>query len=251
MAATFAFDTFLPAINSGENFLKLRDTSGNIRYKVYNNTVSSMFVTLDTVTIKTEADSKSLLLKFQTNTEAQNALVKLQSTLNAIKQNFQITKDSKFSDVSFEIYNDIAPENAIKFDLNNLTSSKTLTIGQGNVIQTDVEVNSFHNTVTQYRFFEHFLAPHNLIQGSYTTATIKPRANETGHFGILEMTLNAPATDAYLWSAVNAFQLNDTCKFSINFRITNVADVNDNYRIAIGFFNQNNITNITRLIIRI
>lgn len=243
MAVIFSSDTFLPAPNVGENFLKIRDVNGTIRYKVYNNTISSLFINLDTLVIKTEADSKAFNVKFSTSDEAQTALMKLQAALVQIKQNFQTTKNSKFSDLSFEIYNDTVPSNFINFNLNNLTTPRTLTLGTGTILQTETELVKILNNENQFRYFEHFLIPHTIVQGTYTTATIKPHSNETFHNGILEMTLTTANSDAFLWSSVNSFQLNSSSKFATMFRVT---DLTDNYKIVIGFFNNNNIGAISK-----
>lgn len=239
MAVLFASDTFLPSMATGENFLKIRDTAGAIRYKIYNNTVASSYVNLDTIVIKTDADSKTINLKFGNNPDAQSALVKLQAALLKIKDNYLIQKDSKFSDISFEIYNDLDAAMLVKFDLNDLSAPKTVTFGEGTVLQTEVEALSVLNNETQFRFFEHFMKPHQLAYGTFGTGFTKYHENEIGHAGILEMTLNTES-DVYLWSATNSIQLNDSAVFSINFRVTTLSDVNDNYRIAMGFFNKNN-----------
>ena len=212
--ATYASDTFIPAINPGENFIKLRDTTGTIRHKVYNDTTASLFINLDTLVIKMVADSKPINLKFATTDDAVKGLSALQVALVTVKQNFENVKNSKFSDFAFEIYNEAIPANFVSFDLSNLTTSKALTIGKGTVLQTDYESDYSAETPNQLRFFENFVTNHNLTQGTYTTAMIKSHSNETGHFGILEMTLSNPATDAYLWSNVNSIQLNNSAIFS-------------------------------------
>jgi hypothetical protein len=245
MAVYFAPDTFLPALNSGENFLKLRDVNGTIRYKIYNNTVSSIYNNLDTVVIKLKPDSKILNLKFNTSADAQNASVKLQAALAKIKDNYQTSKDSKFSDLSFELYNDTVKSSKINFNLANVTGAKTLSFGNGTTLQTESEVNATLNNETQFRFFEHFLVPHKLVQGSYTTATLRNKANEENHKGVFEMTLNSPNSDAYLYSGSNSFLL-DNFNFNINLRINNLIDSQNTYRIIVGFFNSNTMSSINR-----
>jgi hypothetical protein len=246
MAVIYLLDTFLPSPQKGENFLKIRDGEGSIRYKIYNNTISSTYVIDESVIIKTEADSKVLRLKFRTQTEANTAIVKLRNVIENIKKNYEVKKESSFSDLSFSIYNDTLPANIIHFDLTNVTGLKTLSIGVGNILITETELNNKFNTFNQFRFFDHFLTQTSLATGSFTTGIIKPSNNQNNKYGILEIVLASTNHDAYIWSNFNSLLIKDEIEYSTSLRLSNVPDSLDNYKIIIGFFNSNNIASVNR-----
>lgn len=239
MAVIYLSETFLPAPQTGENFLKIRDGEGSIRYKVYNNSISSTHIIDDMVIIKTEADSKVLKLKFKTQTEAANALVKLRTAIENIKKNYEIKKDSKFSDLSFSLYNDSAPENTLQFDLSNVTGNKVLSIGAGNTLITETELNSKFNTLTQFRFFDHFLTLTNLEYGTYSNCVFF-YPFETNRNGIFQMLLDPNLGDAFIWSGVNSLKIKDGIEFSSSLKISNF----NSCKIVIGFINNVNINQI-------
>lgn len=242
MAATFSSTTFLPAINTGENFIKLRDIDGNIRYKIYNNTISSYYVTSNNLIIKTEADSKIVKLVFATDTEATDAWSKFQTILLQTRNNYNIQKDSKFSDASFEIYDDNVPQNFINFDLNNLAFPQTLSFGKGSVIQTETEVNALFNTPQQFRFFDHFVLQTSLLS-STTNSIIQQIANDSQSTGVIEIQMLSTG-NGNLWSGYNNLLLNSTSYFSAYVKTTlpNPSDV----KVVIGFFDSIPLGSITK-----
>lgn len=246
MAVIYLSDTFLPSPQTGENFLKIRDGEGSIRYKVYNNTISSTYVIDDTVIIKTEADSKVLKMKFKTQTEANTALVKLRTAIENIKKNYQVKKDSSFSDLSFSIYNDTAPTNIIQFDLSTISGSRIISIGAGNNLITEIELNNKFNTENQFRFFDHFLTQTSLATGTFSTAVIKPTNNQNNRYGLLEITLSNTNSDAFIWSNVNSLLIKDTIEYSTSLKLSDIATILNNYKIIVGFFNSNNISAVNK-----
>ncbi len=246
MAVIYFSDTFLPAPQTGENFLKIRDGEGSIRYKIYNNTISSTHIIDETVVIKTEADSKVLNLKFKTQTEAANALVKLRTAVENAKKNYEVKKNSKFSDLSFSLYNDNAPENTVQFDLSNVTGEKFLSFGDGNNITTDIELERKFNTVSQFRFFDHFLTNTTLATGAFGGAAVKPSTNQLNRYGILEMVLPSDNVSAYVWSNVNSLSIKNEIEYSASIKLSQMPTIDDNFKIIIGFFNTNNSFSVNK-----
>ena len=246
MAVLFYADSFLPIPAPGEDYLKIRDNSGAIRYKIYNNTITSLLANSDTVIIKTQADSKIIRLKFPDQTQATSAITQIETTYASIRSNYNAVKDSTFSDSSFEVYNALNTSHAVKFDLSTLTTVQTLQFGTGNTIITDAEFNDIDNTVSQYRFFDHFLTTTTLQSGTFTSGVIRSINNTLNQFGILGLTLNTANSDTYLWSGINSFLLKNKVDLSFNFALNTLPSINDDYRIAIGFINNNSYTNISK-----
>lgn len=242
----FYADSFLPTPAPGEDYLKLRDNSGAIRYKIYNNTITSLIITGDTVIIKTQADSKILRLKFPDQTQAQSAITQIETAYGSIRANHNASKDSKFSDNSFEVYDNFNTSHGIKFDLSNLSTTQILQFGTGNTIITDAEFNDVHNTISQYRFFDHFLTSTTLQSGTFSTGSVKSVANTATQLGIIGLSLTSANSDAYLWSGVNAFLLKNKVDLSFSMALNTLPTIADDYRIAIGFINNNSFASISK-----
>lgn len=236
MAATFSSATFLPALNSGENFIKFRDTDGNIRHKVYNNTITSHYSHGINLIVKTEADSRDIVMQFSTDADATAAAISLKTVLNQIQNNFNVHKNSSFSDLSFEIYNDTNNTNFVNFDLGNLIAPQTMTFGTGSLLITDDELNAIQNTTDQFRFFDHFVTPSVLQVTSFNNVS-----NDSTSYGVVGIQTITPGASS-IWSGFNNLKLNNSVVFSVRIKAAPYSDT----KLCVGFFDTLNISSITK-----
>lgn len=248
--AQFSSLTFLPKPTSTQNYLKIRDVLGVIRYKIYNNSLTARYVEGSNLVLKVESDDKLIKLDFENKEDAKAALLQIVSNYNTIRKTFSDKNSPHFKDTEFSIFNSVNKDIEVKFLTNNLTMPRTYILPDDDDILA-LDKNILKNDENNFYLYEDFInnvysIPDITING--TNGTINTSTSTSEEVGVIEWNVYQ-VNDRIAFKGLNNLIVSNQFRIDAKVKINQLPNGVDNYRFMIGFLDNKNFLNVENAIL--